>query len=53
MDESVKDQGVVGCDFDWKGNVRHEFVPHGQMVNKQLYQEVLAHMRGFCSQGEA
>jgi histone-lysine N-methyltransferase SETMAR len=28
--------------FDWKGIVRHEFVPRGQMVNKQLYQEVLA-----------
>jgi hypothetical protein len=25
--------------FDWKGIVHHEFVPHGQMVNKQLYQE--------------
>jgi len=31
--------------FDWKGIVHHEFVPHGQMVNKQLYQEVLAHLR--------
>ena len=45
MDESVKDQGVVGCVFDWKGIVHHEFVPRGQMVNKQLYQEVLAHLR--------
>jgi len=27
--------------FDWKGTVDHEFVPRGQMVNKQLYQEVL------------
>jgi len=28
--------------FDWKGIVHNEFVPRGQMVNKQLYQEVLA-----------
>ena len=31
--------------LDWKGIVHHEFVPHGQMVNKQLYQEVLACLR--------
>jgi len=31
--------------FDWKGTVHHEFVPRGQMVNKQLYQEVLACLR--------
>jgi len=31
--------------FDWKGIVHHEFVPCGQMVNKQLYQEILAHLR--------
>jgi len=31
--------------FDWKGIVHHEFVPHGQMVNTQLYQEVLASLR--------
>jgi len=31
--------------FDWKGIVHHEFVPRGQMVNKQFYQEVLAHLR--------
>jgi len=31
--------------FDWNGIVHHEFVPCGQMVNKQLYQEVLAHLR--------
>jgi hypothetical protein len=31
--------------FDWNGNVHHEFVPCGQMVNKQLYQEVLVHLR--------
>jgi len=29
----------------WKGIVHHEFVPCGQMVNKQLYQEVLVHLR--------
>ena len=32
--------------FDWKGIIHHEFVPRGQMVNKQLYQEVLARLRG-------
>jgi len=32
--------------FDWKGIVHHEFVPRGQMVNRQLYQEVLAHLGG-------
>jgi len=31
--------------FDWIDIVRHEFVPRGQMVNKQLYQEVLARLR--------
>ena len=31
--------------FDWKHIVRHEFVPRGRMVNKQLYQEVLARLR--------
>ena len=31
--------------FDWKGIVHHEFVPLGQMVNKQLYQEFLARLR--------
>jgi len=31
--------------LDWKGIVHHEFVPRGQMVNKQLYQEVLACLR--------
>jgi len=30
---------------DWKGIVHHEFVTRGQMVNKQLYQEVLARLR--------
>ena len=31
--------------FDWKGIVHHEFVPRGQTVNKQLYQEVLARLK--------
>ena len=31
--------------FDWKGIVHHEFVPRGQMVNKQLYQEIFARLR--------
>jgi len=31
--------------FEWKGIVHHEFVPRGQVVNKQLYQEVLARLR--------
>ena len=31
--------------FEWKGVVHHEFVPRGQMVNKQFYQEVLARLR--------
>ena len=31
--------------FDWKGIVLHEFVPIGQMVNKNLYQEVSALLR--------
>ena len=30
---------------DWKGIVHHEFVPRGQMVNRQLYQEFLARLR--------
>ena len=30
--------------FDWKGIVHNEFVPRGRMVNKQLYQEVLARL---------
>jgi len=30
--------------FTWKGLFHHEFVPRGQMVNKQLYQEVLARL---------
>jgi hypothetical protein len=31
--------------FDWKCTVHHEFVPRVQIVNKQLYQEVLARLR--------
>ena len=31
--------------LEWKGIVHHEFVPRGQMVDKQLYQEVLARLR--------
>ena len=31
--------------FDWKDIVHHEFVPCGQMVNKQLYHEGLARLR--------
>jgi len=30
--------------FDWKGIVHNKFVPRGQMVNKRLYQEVLARL---------
>ena len=35
---------LVVC-FDWKGIVHHGFVIRGQMVNKQLYQDVLARLR--------
>jgi hypothetical protein len=31
--------------FDWKGIIHHKFVSYGQMVNKQLYQEVLVCLR--------
>ena len=30
---------------DWKGTVHHEFIARGQLVNKQFYQEALAHLR--------
>jgi len=30
--------------FYWKGIVHHKFVLRGQMVNKELYQEVLARL---------
>ena len=39
--------------FDWKGIVYHELVPRGQMVNKQLYREVVARLKGCCEQEEA
>ena len=42
MDESVKDLLMLVVFIDWEGIVHHELVPHGQMVSKQLYQEVLA-----------
>ena len=31
--------------FDWKGTVHDEFVPGGQMVNKQFYREVLLRLK--------
>jgi hypothetical protein len=31
--------------FDWKCIFHHEFVTRGPMVNKELYQEVLARLR--------
>ena len=39
--------------FDWKGIVHHEFVPRGQMVNKQLYQKVFSVFEVRCAQEEA
>jgi len=30
--------------FDWKGILHNGFVPRGQMINKQLYVEVLARL---------
>jgi len=39
----IKVMLVMFC--DWKGIVHHEFVPRGQMVNRQLYQDVLARLR--------
>ena len=43
-DQSFEDQGFIGF-FYWKGIVHHEFLPRGQMVNKQLYQEFLVRVR--------
>jgi len=40
-----KTKVVMVVFFYWKGTVHHETVPCGQMVNKQLYQEVLVHLR--------
>ena len=31
--------------FDWKDIVHHEFIPRGQVVNKQFYQEFLTRLR--------
>lgn len=31
--------------FDCKGIVHQEFVPHGQMVNKEVYQGILVRLR--------
>jgi len=39
----IKVMLVVFCDS--KGTAYHKFVPGGQMVNKWLYQEVLARLR--------
>jgi len=39
--------------FDWKGTVRHEFVPHGQIVNKQLYPGNFSAFEGCYAQEEA
>jgi len=39
----IKVMLVVFC--DWKVIVHHEFVPCGQMVNKQFNQEILACLR--------
>jgi hypothetical protein len=39
--------------FDWTGIVPHVCVPRDQMVNKQLYQEILACFEGCCAQEEA
>jgi len=41
-DESAKRQGYVSCVFWLERHVRHEFALRGQMLNKQLYREVLA-----------
>jgi hypothetical protein len=36
MDESVKDQGDVGCVLEWKDIVQHELVSRGQMFYVKL-----------------
>lgn len=30
---------------DWKDIVHQEFVPHGQMVNKAVYQGIIVHLQ--------
>jgi len=30
--------------FDWKGIIHHEILARNQMINKQLYQQVLARL---------
>jgi hypothetical protein len=40
-----KIKALLAVFLDWNGIVHHEFVPRGQMVNKQLYQEFLAGLR--------
>jgi hypothetical protein len=35
--------------FNWKGIVYHEYVPRGQMVNKQFYQDFLARFMMLCA----
>ena len=41
----AKIQVMLVVFFDWKGIVHHEFVPRGQMVNRQLHQDFLACLR--------
>lgn len=40
----TKIMGMLVVCFDWKGIVHPEFVLRGQMVNKQLYQKILARL---------
>jgi hypothetical protein len=42
--ESIKCEGVDRCYYG-KGVIFHEFVPHGQTVNGQLYLEVMKCLR--------
>lgn len=43
--ELVKDQDDAGSVSYCKDTVHLEFMPHDQMVNKQLHQEILAQLR--------
>ena len=46
MSESLKCEGDVDSFFfDWKGIVHHEFVPHGETVNKEFYLKVMKRLR--------